>query len=147
MPTLSLDRGIRLENRRRVLPWSVPPEDLRRIARPLESPGDITFNYSDLLVWPDVRVLGGLRCTVTTPLRRKRFRVAQLIPYANRSPKRLFAWVNEHMNELLGFEPRFRDDGWCPMATWRVGPARIRSELHDKNGLYHVLLVEHVARA
>jgi len=33
------------------------------------------------------------------------------------------------------------DDGWCPLATWRVGSARITSELRDKNGLYHVLLI------
>jgi hypothetical protein len=115
---------------------------LRKVARPLESEGDLFFGYSRLLVWPDVKVLGGLRATVTTPLRAKRLRRLQVIPFSKRSPPRLFRWVNAHRAEVLQIEPRLVDDGWCPEAVWKVGACRVSSGLHDLNGLIHVLRVE-----
>ena len=141
MAVPDLAQGLRLENRRRVLRWGRAPETLRRVARPRESEGDLTFNYSPLLVWNDVRVLGGLRATVTVPLRRKRFLTAQVIPWSSRAPLPEFRRVNAHLEKALDRAPRLEDDGWCPSATWRVGPVKIVSELRDKNGLYHVLLL------
>lgn len=141
MTKLDLEAGLRLENRRRVLRWGCPPETLRRVARPSEAEGDLTVNYSPVLVWSDVVVLSGLRGTVVVPLRRKRFQQAMVVPATRRAPAALFRWINVHLGRALGAEPRLTDDGWCPTARWRVGRVTVSSELRDKNGLYHVLLV------
>jgi len=139
---LGLDVGLRLENRRRILRWGCAPEALRRVARPLESEGDLFVNYSRLLVWPDVRVLGGLRATVIAPLRAKRLRRVHVIPHLELSPQRSFRRVNAHLSDVFGAEPRVVDDGWCPAAVWRVDACRISSELHDVRGLIYFLRVE-----
>jgi hypothetical protein len=88
-----------------------------------------------------VRVLEGLRSAVTTPLRARRFRRVQIIPLSDRSPQRLFRWVNAHLAEVLQAEPH-SVDGWCPEAVWRVGRCRVSSEIHDVRGLLYVLRVE-----